>query len=547
MDEQKVKEIYKELYEQLKELKAEVKLRKITVPNELSDELNEMKQLLVELKEKAAEANIYVDEEEDVDYTEDSSNDWAQLIDCSESDDGIKEALKAHIRSLGEFPSAKQALDMVDIIDRYYDTNVSNPSGTRVNEIYEKIFGKASDKDEAASIEMYQKSAYAGIKKGIKSITTNWKIQPEVHFHIPFEAYYRNQETLPTKVADMLIPLQFKIDGPTIQWGKVTTLGFLKFGEPTIQASFKFSFFKAPHIVRVVNEKVFGTCIDTYSQVLRDTMTLKRVGMGLVPEKLSTTVYSSGLIIPIKEYNSEIVLKTDLGTLNWTEIREKGKGALSFGAVRLQGNFNLLDFITKDKWPDGVIFTRVIVTLSYGFNLSLDPFKLDDLVDLEFKKKTKLSKAAKKITELDADDVKTLKNLQTKANELGTQAEKIGDVFKALDKNPPGADFKELAESFKKNSEKLYEDCNKLMKKSEAAEKAAKKLLKEATEKITEKIGAQALKAAAKMLGRAIPVVNVVLTLIDVGVVVYGIYTYFNASKLRWEDQVAEWLASWSK
>lgn len=546
MDEQKVKEIYKELYEQFKKIKAKVELQEGNVSQKLSDELNEMEQLLTKLKEKAAEANIDVSEKNSVGYTKDSSNDWVQLIDCSESDDKIKEALKAHIRSLGEFPSAKQALDMVDIIDHYYDANVSNPSGTRVNEVYEKIFGKSSDKDEAASKEMYQKSAYAGIKKGIKSITTNWIIQPDVHFHIPFVAYYKNQESLPDEVAEMEIPHQFKIDIGTKQWGNAKKLGFLKFGEPTIQASFKFSYFKDAHFIRTSNEEIFGTCIESYSQAFRSTITLEGIGKGFRPKKGSTTIYSKGLVIPLAE-SINVVLKTDLGTIHWEEILKAKLPKLSLGAVRLQGNLNLLKVFPKIHEilnEKGVHLDRAIVSLVYGFNLSLDPLELGDFVDSKLKKKPKLDDAAKKITQMDADDAKKLKSLQDKAEALEDKAEKLGKLFK--DEKPSKGDVKKAAEMFKESVDDLYKHSQELMKKSEAVQEAVEELLEKTAKKITEKIGTKAIAAAAKMAARAIPVVGAVLTFIEVVTLAYDIYTYFSnleddSNGLRWEDRFGLW------
>jgi hypothetical protein len=552
MDEQKVKEIYKELYEQFKKIKAEVKLRKINVPNELSDELNEMKALLSKLKEKAAEANIYVDEEEDVDYTEDSSDDWEQIVDCSESHEGIKETLKKHIRSLGEFPSAKQTLDMVTLIDRYYDTNVTNITGKRVNEIYEQKFGKPSDMDEAASVAKYRKAAYAATQKGIKSITINWTIQPKAHFHIPFDGYYMNKEALPKEVAEMDVPLQFKFDIGTKKWGTTKTLGFLKFGEPTVQLSFKFSFFKDAHLIRTSNEEIFGTCIESYSQAIRSTITLEGISKGFRPKKGSTTTYSNGLLIPFPEYGGNLVLKMDLGTFDWAEVAKKSLKP-SLGAVRVQGNFNPLKFgPIGDLLPAGVTLDRAIVTLAFGFNLSLDPFKLDDFVDLKFKKKPKLDKVAKKITEMDADDVKKLKSLQDKALKLEDKAlkledkaEKLGKLFK--DQKPSKDDVKKAAQVFKESVDDLYKNSQELMKKSKAAQEAVEELLEKTAKKITEKIGAKALTALGKVVVKGIPIVGAVITFVEVVTMAYNIYKYFNESELPWEEEVAKWLRSWSK
>lgn len=545
MDEQKVKEIYKELYEQYNKIKAEVKLRKINVPNELSDELNEMKELLAKLKQKAAKANIDVSGEEKVDYTEDSSNDWEQIVDCSESYEGIKETLKKHIKSLGEFPSAKQTLDMVTLIDRYYDANVTNITGKRVNEIYEQKFGKPSDMDEAASVAKYRKAAYAATQKGIKSITTNWTIQPKAHFHIPFDAYYMNKESLPKEVAEMEIPVQCKFDLIESKWGNTKTFGFLKYSEPSIQISFKFSIFKDAHLIRIPNKEIFGTSIDTYSQLVRNTFTLGGIGKGFAP-KASSTAYSSGFVIPFPKLEGNLVLKMDLGTFNWVEMAKNRSLKPSLGAVRLQGNFNLLKFgLIEDLLPAGVTLDRAIVTVAFGFNLSLDPLKLDDFVDLKFKKKPKLGKVAKKITEMDADDVKKLKSLQDKALKLEDKAEKLGKLFK--DQKPSKDDVKKAAQVFKESVDDLYKNSQELMKKSKAAQEAVEELLEKTAKKITEKIGAKALTALGKVVVKGIPVVGAVITFVEVVVMAYNIYKYFNESELPWEEEVAKWLRSWSK
>lgn len=546
MDEQKVKEIYKELYEQFNKLEATIKLQEGNVSQKISDDLNEMEQLLTKLKEKAAKANIDVDGEEDIKYTENSNNDWIQLIDCSESDDKIKDVLKKHIISLGKFPSAKQALDMVDIIDRYYDANVAHPTGTRVNEVYEKIFGKPSDKEEAESKEIYQKAAYAGILKGIKSITNNWTINPDVHFHIPFVAFYKKEEILPEEVTEMNIPLQFKYDVAQGKWGKAKALGFLKFGEPTIQFSFKFSYIKDAHLVRTSNEEIFGLSIESYSQAIRTTITLDSVGKGFLPKKGSTTVYSKGLVIPTKFESVNIVLKTDLGTFEWSEIIKLKSPKVSLGAVRLQGNWNLLKTfpeISESLKTKGVYLDRAIVSVAYGFNLSLDPLKLTDFVDSKFKKKPKLDSKAKKITKLDDDDLKKLQKLQNKVDALENQADNLGKLFK--DKEPSKDDFKKAAKLFKENADDFYESAQKFMEKSKATQEAAEKLLEEAAEKVTKKIGAKGMAAIAKMAGKAVPVVGAVITFVEVVTLAYDIYTYFNNSALPWEEQVAVWLRSW--
>lgn len=550
MDEQKVKEIYKELYEQFNKLEATIKLQEGNVSQKISDDLNEMEQLLTKLKEKAAKANIDVDGEEDIKYTENSNNDWIQLIDCSESDDKIKDVLKKHIISLGKFPSAKQALDMVDIIDRYYDANVAHPTGTRVNEVYEKIFGKPSDKEEAESKEIYQKAAYAGILKGIKSITNNWTINPDVHFHIPFVAFYKKEEALPEEVTEMNIPLQFKIDGVQKEWGMPQTFGFLKFTKPTIQLSFKFSYWKDAHLIRTSNEEIFGLPVESYSQAVRNTVTLNRVGKGLAP-RASTTVYSKGLVIPITE-SINAILKTELGAINVLELSNKLKlnkdKSLSFslGAVRLQFNCNLIKLepeIHKQLKAKGVHLDRAIVSGAIGFNLSLDPLKLTDFVELKIKKKPRLDSKAKEVIKLDDDDLKKLKKLEDKADALENSAEKLGKLLK--DQEPSKKDFKNAAKLFKENADDFYESAQEFMKKSKATQEAAEALLEEVAEKVTKKIGTKAMAAFAKMAGKAVPVVGAVITFVEVVTLAYDIYTYFNNSALPWEEQVAAWLRSW--
>jgi hypothetical protein len=547
MHEQKVKQIYKELYEQFKKLKTKIELQEGNVSQKLSDEINEMEELLTKLKNKAAAANIEVDGDHDISCIENSNDDWMQLIDCSESSEDLKIELKKHIISLGQFPSAKQTLDMVEIIDRYYDANVSHPSGTRVSEVYEKVFGKPQEEEEDASIKMYQKSAYAGLQKGIKNITTNWLIKPEVHFHIPFVAYYKEMEALPKEVEKMNIPLQFKVDLKQGKWGTAQSAGFLKFGEPTMQLSFKFSYWKDAHLVRTSNKDIFGSCIESYSQAIRNTITLKSVANGFKPQG-STTVYSKGLVIPFPKCGGSLVLKTDLGSFNWGEMIKNVSLKPSLGAVRLQGNFNLLTILPiENLLPEGITLDRAIVTLAVGFNISLNPLELSDFVDSKIKKKAKLSQTAKKVVKLDKDDIEKLKELQKKVDLLEDQAEKIGKLFKESDGKPPKGKFKDVAEEFKKHADDLFKDCKTLMKKSEVAQEAAEKLLKEAGEKIAEKIGKEALKSAAKILGRAVPVIGAIITIIEVATLIYDIYSYFNKSDLPWEEEVRIWLESWSK
>lgn len=545
MDEQKVKEIYKELYEQFNKLEAKIKLQEGNVSQKLSDDLNEMEQLLTKLKEKAAKANIDVDGNDDVEYTENSNNDWIQLIDCSESDDKIKDALKKHIISLGEFPSAKQALDMVDIVDRYYDANVAHPTGTRVNEVYEKIFGKPSDKEEAESREIYQKAAYAGILKGIKSITNNWTINPDVHFHIPFVAFYKKEEALPEEVAETNIPLQFKYDVGEKGWGTPQTFGFLKFTKPTVQFSFKISYWKDAHLIRTSDKEIFGLPIESYSQAIRSTVSLGSIAKGFKP-KASTTVYSKGLLIPLSE-SFNAVLKTDLGTFDWAEtLKNLSPKLSSLGAVRLQFNWNLIKFapeIHKELKEKGVHLDRAIVSGAIGFNLSLDPLKLTDFVDLKIKKKPRLDSKAKKVIKLDDDDLKKLKKLEDKADALENSAEKLGKLLK--EKEPSKKDFKNAAKLFKENADDFYESAQEFMKKSKATQEAAEALLEEVAEKVTKKIGEKAMVTFAKMAGKAVPVVGAVITFVEVVTLAYDIYTYFNNSALPWEEQVAAWLRSW--
>jgi hypothetical protein len=108
----------------------------------------------------------------------------------------------------------------------------------------------------------------------------------------------------------------------------------------------------------------------------------------LVP-KASTTVYSKGLVIPTKFESLNIILKTDLGTINWLELYKKLKkeknNLFSLGAARLQIDWDLIKLapevhenLLKEK---GVRLERVIVSGAFGFKISLNPLELGDFVD----------------------------------------------------------------------------------------------------------------------------------------------------------------------
>lgn len=583
MNEQAIKELYQEFYLRFEKIKKQVQ----TAPNsqvekKLSNMLNELKGLLDKLKEKAAENNIVLDATDQVDFEDKAHNDWIQLIDIASMPKKIQKNLKQHILTLGSYPDAKQAMNLVEQIDKYYEANVNSPDNTKIIAAFEEAFGRKPNEGLAAIVETYRKSAYDAILEGIKKINTTFELSAEKDFHPIFERNFlqngantadkessdllgrETQQLLETR-GDVTLPNhQFKLDAKEWSMGNGTTFAFLKLTQPIIQFSIKGSYCKTAHMARYTHEGIVADYMESYTQYIRTTISFQDVAKFFQKKatiKASTTIFSKGTIIDTPIDALKLVVKTDLGTINWNNFSKKNtsKKTLSIGGVRLVGN---LDLTKIPKLGNLVPLERGLLSLSIGFNLSVEPLTLADFVQKKYKKKA-IVKVAEKINidlddkkfikslsdkldiddiklidKIDKDDVKVLKQLQKKADDL---IDKAGDLKKQLDNLENSKSDKLLrktAEEFRDNANKLHQKFTENVWKSDIAKETAEKLMEKAAEKVMKKMTKETLEMAAKLLLKAVPGVSAAVTIYEFYQLGNNIFVWLNEGNLPWEEKV---------
>ena len=503
----------------------------------------------------------------------DTNNDWKIQIKESDLLQEIKQALEQKITTLATPPTPKQMRILLGNMDKYYQANVGQVNEAELIKTYEQHEGRYTDQELDGIAEKHKKAAISAIMGQIDSLGTDFSFD-EKAAHDAFVAIYSGQRLLDSTTSGMEnVPIQLKIDIKEWSLGNGgMSVRFIKATEPLAQLSGKVSIWKTAHWKRMSNEDIITELGESYTQFFRNTLSFSDIfqkGLKGATTKMSTNIFSKGteFTTPIK--GLKLVMKTDLGSLNWNTLfknmskESTGKSSLSLGAVRLVGNLNMLDIIpSMKKWP----IQRALISISLGFNLSLDPVALSDFVDVKYKKKNKLKPGSsnsldvdkkdrgfldklKKELELDdinlvdnidKDDVKVLKELRGKTDDLVKSSAEMRDAINDIQNSKTNSHLKNTVSDFKNKADDLYKHYKDKIWKSDVAKETAEKLLEKAGGWVAEEIGEHTLKVAAKWIGKGVPMIGAGITIYELFCLGRDIYTWLNEGDLPWEEKVAE-------
>lgn len=555
MNEKAIKELYWELQARAKKLNE--KLNKLGV--EPTEEFKQLNNLLATLRNKATKASINLDNNAGISVIDNAADDWEQVIESAELDQSLKNSLKKRISTLNIIPTAKQMMDLVLLLDKYYAANISNLEIKNAIAAYEKAHGKYSPEQAEIVIENHRKSAYSALLDGIEGIDSSLNINVENDIHVPFESYVKGALPLKEKAEGTELAYQYKLDITEKEWGSATETDTFKFSKPKIQFSIVFSFQKAPHLAKVDNKSLFGAdIVNSYEQLGRTTVSLGNLTDGMQKKwkpSIGSNLLSKG--IEINTAVGKILLKAELGSVNWVKLdtdNVEGKKIslldLSLGGFRFQYEVNALE-IAKRMGVKGLTITKAVVKASGGFNVSLkESWYNDFLVKKAEKRAKKLAKkkATEKLLENKLYDEKKLVNLKEFATNLEEEAKDINKIIDKVKKE------QKISDSAKKALKKYGEDMDKLVNgaseklwKTVDGHKAAKEVVKETGEKILKTIGKETVERFLKIGVRAVPFIGTAMTIGETVIAVYDFYCYLEReglfdSKINFTDRIDMWL-----
>lgn len=520
-----------------------------------------------------------LDKEEESDKTgedgeKEKQESWVLFIENASFDEKISKALISRLKVIAQEIEPEELdtikiMEVVALIEQYYDKNIDHPSGARVTAAYEKIHGVRMPEQYAKEVEHYRKAAFASILNAIDTkLDRTLTIDPEQDFHQPFDTFFRDASKIPDQ-ANSPIPYQFKYDLKQVSFGEETELGLFKFGKPTIQASVKFGFTKSanaynsaapasgtPEVDVTDVEADLVLAMKEYFQLMRTSVNLRDCVKDKMNPTVSTTAFTSGTIVGEVKPFGNLVLKTDILNIKWFDLDEKKeknerkennqidqeKSKFSLGSIRFQLNVDIIkvfdalsdNTLKKLRTYLPVLPQRGMFSISFGCNLSINEDEL--LKQLRPKKApTKPSKTPKtKVVkpQVDPKDKEMLEQFTKKFNDLGDEAKKIGDLLENPKQNKNA--LRNAAQNFKSKVDDVVKKMGSHKWVNEAGKEAAENLLKEGGEHVMKRLGPRALGQIAKLTARAIPVVGLVMTIVDVGFFVYGLVQFF--SQDNWQD-----------
>ncbi|WP_052592212.1 hypothetical protein [Aureispira sp. CCB-QB1] len=525
-------------------------------------QLAQLETITTQLKQKADAAGF--GEEMVADYTVpvNSADDLFQLIDTSACSADIRQALTDVVAKnyVADGLSRKKLWDVLQVFDKYYVANVDNVSAVTVNSRmqgeWEKIFGKGKY-DLNLLATAYQNSAKEALLKEIKVLSANGWSTKANNLHVSFDKIFKGKKSWLDSANDIkTAPSQLKIDVyefpliPDHFNGK-----YVNFTGGKGQISGKLALIDP---ITITNQEKFlnGFIVD-FEQVLKSSINLKMLRSKMPSMGAgSTTLFSKGLTLDLGFVL--LTLKTDVAKYSFTPglsesdvtIDENGnekktgtvqkiKNRSKFNpiSIRFQGAINcvkLMDSLGSDFNFPGVDFAACNISISIGFNVTINPPKAKPKVD---GKKTSPTPDDVDKPSLEKDN-KRLRQIQEKNKDLVKKADQLADAVdkKDLDR------LKKAAGEFQNTAQEAYELLEDHNWKDKSIKNKAADLLNETAEKVYKKVAGPVSKLTkalkyAKPLARLMPGVNAILTVIEVGTFIYDFVVWFNSIDANtWED-----------
>lgn len=468
----------------------------------------------------------------------DENNDWKTQLKESDLLAEIKQALEQKITTLAPPPTPKQMRMLLGNIDKYYQVNVNQVDEAALIKTYEQHEGRYTDQDLDGIAEKHKKTAISAIMKQIDELNTDFSFD-ESAAHDAFVSIYKGK-TLMDAVTDGItsVPHQFKLDLVEKEFDGVEEIkvGFLKFHSPILQASVKGAFVKKAHLIRMSKEAATEKVKEHYAQLVRITFSgafitnyFNETGKK-ANGSANITVFSKGTVFE-GPFGGNMILKTDLGKFTWKELSLKPKPSL--GSIALQYKWDFAKYMEWDAIANG--------TLSLGYKVSIDMEELkkfiDNLKKVKGKKKTNVPKP-----EIDDDDMKAIKKLQEKGDQLIEEASDLKKGLESFDKTHDKGKLKNAVDKVKGTLDDITETLEKHLWKSDVAKEMAEKVVEKTTKKALQIIGKNGLAIAGRILGHSVPVFSLFMTAYEVGSMLNDLIIWLGEGKLHWEAKVENYI-----
>ncbi|MCP4440062.1 MAG: hypothetical protein GY810_14040 [Aureispira sp.] len=548
MDEQQVKALYWELYHQFEKLKIQVEAQENKASSELSKDLNDLEQLLTQLKDKATEVGIDVTDKKGVKLKVDNNDNIKQLTQISNLPKDIQNEL---ISKLGELKiSDKNAYTVISTLDKYYSANVLNVTSKELPSRL-KDFPKNLSQEQLEDLENhYRQAASDTVKQSITQLNVQTaSIISIENLHEIFKTFWKNKHLI-KKGLDNL-PYQYKFINKDLCQLPDITVGPFSIKNINLQFSATITYQRAPHVKQVdFDTEVFLTHFASFG---RNTITVNPFSTSKPTFDSSTTLAS---LVPA-ELNLGFILLTsqiDFGKFSVVQLADKhlkqGLAKSNLLKVLFKGKANFLKL--SSVWSglstiqNGIdfLFDKCVLQLSLAGDLEVDWSMLKKSVKPKSTKSKKTStKNTIKINDIDVDkkDLDFIDDIAERTKKISAEADKLDNLIK---KKGSQKEIKKVAENmkglFKESRDEFIKKIDNLGK---GAQTIVKKSLTEAGDKLIGVVGQNTIKTLATKAGRLVPIVGTVMAAYDTVMVIYSIYSFFQQD--NWEDSfisIGQWL-----
>lgn len=568
MNEEKLKEIYAELYMDFQNVRTDVeKYTEGNCPKDISDKLNNLEQVLDQLKEQAELVGVKLNERENVKIDNTSSNNKRQLIEAGGYDNKIKAVL---IKALGDTRvdgyklTDKMVADAVFIVSKYYAANYTNVNtsniGDRMKERLEKdleTFGGGGKDEEAKLIgvlKQYRTAAIDAIIEEVKQLPTRqWKLSIE-DLHERFKEVYKGQQEASDQAKESGGTIsQFK----AILWSKddawqdkkIDLAGGFSLEELSVAASVEIAMLPNAPLSLSTKEKDEEAICSAGADLLKSSLSYNRMKQKM---DLTRTAFSSKMVFDFGVV--KLTPKIDLGKVSLAglskdyEERKAGNKALSamwqtmsggaglsIGNVQLELTIDAKAIFDKAgiTWFNSIKKLTISGSVKMKIKWSYDIYKKIIKEAKEAAAKKAAQRAAARNALLEGEDKVKYAKFTKEADKILDVADELKDFVDTQDKEAG----KKLGQKLKSWAADMQGKAKKMKFNTTKALNKALTYVDDLGGKLLGKLGASGL----KILGKLIPGLSLALTLYEVG---YALYKFFSGDWEEWFREKGRYLES---
>ncbi|MCH2045218.1 MAG: hypothetical protein MK212_13970 [Saprospiraceae bacterium] len=557
MNEEKLKEIYAELYMDFRNVRTDVeKYTEGNCPKDISQKLNNLQNVLLQLKEQAELVGVNLDERENVKVDNDETNNKEQLIEAGGYDNKIKaifmQSLNAS-KDVNYIFTDKMVADAVFIVSKYYAANYTNVNtsniGDRMKERLEKdleTFG-GDDKDENAKLigvlKQYRTAAIDAIIEEVKQLPTRqWKLSIE-DLHERFKKVYKGLEEASDQAKESGGTVsQFK----AILWSKddawknkkIDLAGGFSLEELSVAASLEIALLPNARLSLSTKEKDQKAICSAGADLLKSSLSYDRMKQKM---DLTRTAFSSKIVFDFGVV--KLTPKIDLGKVSLAGLRKdyeerkagnkaqntiwqtmSGMDGLSIGNVQLELTIDAKSVFDKAgiTWFNSIKKLTISGSMKMKIKWSYDLYKkiMKEMEEAAEKKAAQRTAARNALLEGE-DKAKFAKHVK-EADKILDVADELKDLANTKDKEAG----KKLGKKLMNWAADMESKAKKMKFNTQKALNKALTYVEDLGGKLLGKLG-----AAGKILGKLIPGLSTALTLYEVG---YALYKFFSGDWEEW-------------